>query len=170
MSSDAEAAAAGTEEGERVEEWPPAPLADRLGFLLKHAQLELAAHSEPALRPLGITGRELAVLSVLADGGSLSQHEAARRLAIDRTTMVALLDGLEAKGLVERRPHPGDRRRNVVELTAKGHRVMDEALRATRDAEGRFLAPLGDAGARRFREALQALVASGAKPRHERSP
>src|SRR6266487_6925362 len=113
-------AGAGAHDGERPEEWPPAPLADR---------------------------------------GSLSQHQAARRLAIDRTTMVALLDGLEAKGLVERRPHPGDRRRNVVEPTAEGRRVMDEALRATRDAERRLLAPLGDAEAKRFKEALRALIA-----------
>jgi DNA-binding MarR family transcriptional regulator len=165
MSSHAEAAAAGAEQGEHPEQWPPAPLADRLGFLLKHAQIELAGLSEPALRPLGIIGRELAVLSVLADGGALSQHQAARRLAIDRTTMVALLDGLQDKGLVERHPHPDDRRRNVVELTSKGHQVMDEALRATRDAERRFLAPLGDADARRFRKALQTLIAAGTRPR-----
>jgi DNA-binding MarR family transcriptional regulator len=165
MSRHIEAAAVGGEDGVRPEEWPPAPLADRLGFLLKHAQSELAGLSEPALRPSGIIGRELAVLSVLADGGSLSQHQAARRLAIDRTTMVALLDGLQDKGLVERHPHPGDRRRNVVELTAKGHQVKDEALRATHDAERRFLAPLGDAEARRFRRALQTLIAAGPKPR-----
>jgi DNA-binding MarR family transcriptional regulator len=165
MSRHVEAAAVGAEDGDRPEEWPPAPLAERLGFLLKHAQIQLAGLSEPALRPLGIIGRELAVLSVLADGGSLSQHQAARRLAIDRTTMVALLDGLQDKGLVERHPHPGDRRRNVVELTAKGHQVMDEALRATHDAERRFLAPLGDAEARRFRRALQTLIAAGPKPR-----
>jgi DNA-binding MarR family transcriptional regulator len=165
MSRHVEAAAVGAEDGDRPEEWPPAPLAERLGFLLKHAQIQLAGLSEPALRPLGIIGRELAVLSVLADGGSLSQHQAARRLAIDRTTMVALLDGLQDKGLAERHPHPGDRRRNVVELTAKGHQVMDEALRATHDAERRFLAPLGDAEARRFRRALQTLIAAGPKPR-----
>ncbi len=165
MSRHVEAAAVGAEDGDRPEEWPPAPLAERLGFLLKHAQIQLAGLSEAALRPLGIIGRELAVLSVLADGGSLSQHQAARRLAIDRTTMVALLDGLQDKGLAERHPHPGDRRRNVVELTAKGHQVMDEALRATHDAERRFLAPLGDAEARRFRRALQTLIAAGPNPR-----
>jgi hypothetical protein len=38
-------------------------------------------------------------------------------------------------------------------------------LRATDDAERRFLAPLGDAEARRFRRALQTLIAAGPKPR-----
>src|SRR6266540_1429830 len=90
MSSRVETGDAGAEEGQRPEEWPPAALADRLGFLLKHAQIELAELAGPAVAPLGIVGRELAVLSVLADGGSLSQHQAARRLAIDRTIRVAL--------------------------------------------------------------------------------
>jgi DNA-binding MarR family transcriptional regulator len=150
--------AAGAEADERSAGWPPAPLADRLGFLLKHAQLDLAEISGPALAPLGISGREAAVLGVLAEGGSLSQHQAARRLAIDRTTMVALLDGLEAKGLVERRPDPGDRRKNVVELTPAGQQTLRKATEATEDAERRFLAPLGDAGAKRFRDALRSLV------------
>jgi DNA-binding MarR family transcriptional regulator len=95
---------------------------------------------------------------VLADGESLSQHQAAQRLAIDRTTMVTLLDGLEAKGLVERHPHPSDRRRNVVELTPDGRRVLDKATRATREAERRFLARLGDVEGERLREALRALI------------
>ncbi|MEV6833778.1 MarR family transcriptional regulator [Streptomyces sp. NPDC051133] len=46
--------------------------------------------------------RELAVLAVLAAGRPLSQLQAARRLGVDRTTMVALVDALEGKGLVER--------------------------------------------------------------------
>lgn len=158
MSSVPGAGPAGSEDQQPAEAWPPASLVDRLGFLLKQAQLGLAEHSEPALAPLGIGGRELAVLSVLAGGGSLSQHQAAQRLAIDRTTMVTLLDGLEAKGLVERRPDPADRRRNVVELTPDGRRVLDQATKAVREAERRFLARLGDVEGERFREALRALT------------
>jgi DNA-binding MarR family transcriptional regulator len=156
--SSAGAGAAGPEDDQRAEGWPPASLADRLGFLLKHAQLGLAEHAEPALEPFGIGERELAVLSVLAGGESLSQHQAAQRLAIDRTTMVTLLDGLEAKGLVERHPHPADRRRNVVELTAEGRRVLDGATNATREAERRFLGRLGHVEGERLREALRALI------------
>jgi DNA-binding MarR family transcriptional regulator len=72
--------------------------------------------------------------------------------------MVALLDGLEAKGLVQRHQHPSDRRRNVVELTAEGDRVLDQATRATREAERRFLARLGDVEGERLRDALRALI------------
>src|ERR671930_455072 len=83
---------------------------DHLGYLLKHAWLRSQEVTGPALAPYGIGGRELAVLLLLAEGESLSQQQAAGRLEVDRTTMVALLDELEAKGLVARRPHPGDRR------------------------------------------------------------
>ena len=138
--------------------WPPAPLAGRLGFLLKHAQLRLAEFAGAALGPYGINGRHLAVLSVLADGELLSQQEAARRLAIDRTTMVALIDELEHKRIVARHPHPADRRKNVVDLTAEGRALFDRAARAVEDAERRFLAPLDDAAARGLRDALQRVV------------
>ena len=67
-----------------------------------------------------MTGRELAVLTVLAGDEPASQQQAAQRLGVDRTTMVALVDALEGKGLVQRHADAADRRRNVVELTAAG--------------------------------------------------
>ena len=90
----------------------------RLYPLLKHAQLQLTELIGPALAPYGIDGRELAVLNAIADDASPSQQEVARGLGIDRTTMVAMVDALERKGLVKRNPHPADRRKNTVELTA----------------------------------------------------
>jgi hypothetical protein len=52
--------------------------------------------------------------------------------------MVALVDALEAKGLVQRRPHPDDRRKNLVELTGTGHDTRRRASQASEDAERRF--------------------------------
>lgn len=142
----------------RDEGWPPAPLAGRLGFLLKHAQLRLTEISGAALAPYGINGRHLAVLSVLAGGQLLSQQEAAGLLGIDRTTMVALIDELERMRIVARHPHPADRRKNVVDLTAEGRVLYDKADRAAEDAERRFLAPLDPAAARGLRDALRRIV------------
>jgi DNA-binding MarR family transcriptional regulator len=144
--------------------WPPAPLVGRLGFLLKHAQLRLTELSGAALAPYGINGRHLAVLSVLAGGELLSQQEAARRLAIDRTTMVTLIDELERMRIVARHPDPGDRRKNVVDLTDEGRALYDKAGRAAEDAERRFLAPLDDAAAQRLRESLHRVI-TAAPPR-----
>jgi DNA-binding MarR family transcriptional regulator len=135
-------------------------LASRLGYLLKHVQLRLAGESARALAPFGIDGRELAVLVVLAAQNPLSQLEAAGRLGVDRTTMVALVDALERKGLVERRRSPQDRRRNTVQLTPTGRDCLHRAEQARAEMERRFLAPLAPADAEQLVRALQTLVAA----------
>jgi DNA-binding MarR family transcriptional regulator len=137
---------------------PPPELIDRLGYLFKHAQLRLSELTAAALEPYGVNGRELAVLLVLAGGEPASQQQAAMRLGVDRTTMVALLDALEDKGLVVRHPHAQDRRKNVVELTAVGRDTLERATEAGEDAERRFLAPLGGPAARQLKDALRALI------------
>ena len=140
---------------------PPPELAGRLGYLLKHAQLGLAALTAAALEPFGLTGRELAVLTVLASGEPASQQEAAQRLGVDRTTMVDLIDVLEDKGLVRRRAHAEDRRRNLIELTEAGRDTLRRADDASRAAERRFLAPLSARDAGHLKTALLALIQPG---------
>jgi DNA-binding MarR family transcriptional regulator len=130
----------------------------RLGYLLKHANLRLTELTGPALEPYEIDGREFGVMSVLRTPEPLSQLEAAQRLGIDRTTMVALLDGLERKKLVGRRPHPADRRKNMVELTDHGREVLEAAARAVGVAEEEFLAGLPEEDRRLFRDLLDRLV------------
>jgi DNA-binding MarR family transcriptional regulator len=132
--------------------------AGRLGYLLKHAWLRLGELTATALAPYGVEGRELAVLLTLSHAESASQQQAARTLGIDRTTMVALLDALERKGLVARRPDADDRRRNIVELTASGRDTLRGATAAGLAAERQFLAPLASAEAQQLRQALRAVV------------
>jgi DNA-binding MarR family transcriptional regulator len=137
---------------------PGPEVSRRLGYLLKHAQLRMAELTAAALAPYVINGRELAVLLVLSDGPPASQHQAAQRLAIDRTTMVAMLDTLEGKGLVSRHPDADDRRRNVVELTDAGRDILQRAVKASDDAERALLAPLSSRAAQQLRDSLQAIV------------
>jgi len=137
---------------------PLPALADRFGYLLKHAQLRLAELSRAALVPFGISGRELAVLIAIDDRASQSQQEVARRMAVDRTTMVALIDGLEDKGLVQRQQDPDDRRKNVVVLTDTGRATLKQATAATREAERRLLRSLSDDESAMLRKALQAIA------------
>jgi len=140
---------------------PPPELAGRLAYLLKHAQLGLARLTAEALAPFGVTGRELAVLTVLAGQEPGSQQQAAQRLGVDRTTMVGLVDTLEDKGLVRRRAHAEDRRRNVIELTEAGGDTLHRADEASRDAERHFLAPLSARDAGLLKTALLALIQPG---------
>ncbi|MFC3574147.1 MarR family winged helix-turn-helix transcriptional regulator [Streptomyces yaanensis] len=138
----------------------PTPLESRLGYLLKHAQLRLARASAETLAPFGVDGHELAVLVVIAGDEPLSQIEVGARLGVDRTTMVALIDGLEDRGLVERRRSPRDRRKNIVGLTAAGEDCLRRGEEARREAERRFLAPLDEEEAASLVRALQVLVAT----------
>jgi DNA-binding MarR family transcriptional regulator len=129
-----------------------------LGYLLKHAQLRFFELGAIALAPLGISGREAAVLRAIDGGPAVSQGEVARAMNVDRTTMVALIDDLQLKGLVRRRQDPDDRRRNVVELTDAGHGAVQQAAKAVGQAERDFLAPLSAAETAQFKKILRALL------------
>jgi len=136
-------------------------MADHLGYLLKHVQLRFSELTGSALAPFGITGRQVAVLRATDSPHPLAQGEIARRMGIDRTTMVALIDELQERDLVRRRQDPGDRRRNVVELTDAGRDVLRKAVQAAGEAERTFLGPLPPAEAEQFRNALRALLHAG---------
>jgi DNA-binding MarR family transcriptional regulator len=138
----------------------PGPLlSPRLGYLFKHVQMRMHELNEEALAPFGIDGRELGILLVLAGHEPGSQQQAAQRLGIDRTSMVARLDALEGKGLVSRHPHAEDRRRNVVELSDAGRDTVRLATKASERAEATLLATLSDEDGERLRDALQAILA-----------
>ncbi|MZD08919.1 MarR family transcriptional regulator [Streptomyces sp. SID5785] len=137
---------------------PVEQLTQRLGYLMKHAYLRLSDLLGDALAPYGVHPKELGVLSVIAaDGVERSQNELASAIGLDRTTMVAVIDGLESKGLVARRRSDRDRRRNVVTITEAGGVCLREADRARAEAEAAFLAPLDAAQAEQLTEALRTL-------------
>ena len=137
----------------------PGPvISRRLGYLFKHAGRRMDELNAEALAPFGIDSRELGILLVIAGQKTGSQQQAAERLGIDRTSMVAAIDALEEKGLVSRRPDAEDRRRNVVTLTDAGETVVKQAAAASEGAEAAMLAPLGPREQERLRKALQVVV------------
>ena len=141
-----------------IESGPGPAVSRRLGYLFKHAGMRMAELNANALAPFGIDARELGVLLVLAGPEPASQQQAAQRLGVDRTTMVALLDTLEDKGLVSRHPHAEDRRRNLVELTDAGQDTLRQATKASDDAERALLAPLSLQAANHLRDSLQLIA------------
>jgi DNA-binding MarR family transcriptional regulator len=136
----------------------PAELTERIGYLLKHAQMRFQEIQRQALSPLGLDGRLLAVLIVAADGGPWQQLRLAERLGVDRTTMVDLVDRLEASGFVERRPDPDDRRARLVQPTSRGRKVLAAGIAASDEVDQRFLAALSEADQRAFRRAISSLI------------
>ena len=136
---------------------------DVLGYLLKHAHLALEQRTDAALADVGLTARDLGVLRVIAGGEARSQQEVATVLGVDRTSMVALLDALERRGIVARRPSERDRRRNAVELTQDGWSLFQRAEQRSTEAEQAFTAVLGDAGGAELRRALKAALDAGGR-------
>jgi DNA-binding MarR family transcriptional regulator len=113
-----------------------------MGYLLKHAHARFQSIQHEALSPLGLNGRMLAVLAEAAEDAPVLQQRIAERLGVDRTTMVALIDSLEAAGFVERRSDPNDRRGRLVHLTPTGQKVLADGLAASERVEAAFLEPL----------------------------
>lgn len=70
-------------------------------------------------------GRTRAIRRIVREPMSMS--ELAAKLRIERPNTTVLVDDLEARGLVRRRPHPTDRRAKIVEATAKGAKVARRA-------------------------------------------
>ncbi|GAB3922509.1 MarR family transcriptional regulator [Microlunatus endophyticus] len=131
---------------------------DALGYLVKHAHQRLTALTDGALVPLGIDSRDFGVLRLLVGREPLSQQEVGARLGLDRTTVVARIDGLEDKGIVTRQPDPADRRRNAIIVTERGLALCRKADAAYGAAEAAFLAPLSGAAATQFRRTLRTLL------------
>lgn len=112
---------------------------------------------EQALAPLGIGAKDFWLL-VIAGAGNVSQHEMAERLGLDPSSLVAVIDGMERRGLLQRQRNPNDRRVQWVQRTEEGHRLYALALPLARDAEAQQLAPLSAADRRQLVAAMQKLV------------
>jgi MarR family transcriptional regulator, lower aerobic nicotinate degradation pathway regulator len=134
---------------------PPARLWDFPTWLLKQA----AGHAHRIvladITAAGARKDHFAVLTALAELGAASQADVGRRLGLDRSDISALMDELEAQGLVTRERDAEDRRRNVVRLTARGAELQQELDAIVAAAQERMLEPLDEAD----REALTALLA-----------
>lgn len=109
------------------EERPPEALAGYTGFLMNWVGSRSRAQFAHALSEhTGLHPREFGVLNMLARNPGVTQHEIGTGAGVDPSTMVATLDSLEERGLAERRPHPDDRRKRAVYLTAKGEETLRE--------------------------------------------
>jgi DNA-binding MarR family transcriptional regulator len=133
----------------------------RLAYLFKHAERLMSELHVEALAPFNIHARDLGVLLVIDRFEPASQQQVAERLGVDRTTMVAIIDALEIKGIIARRPDAQDRRRNVVELTPAGRDILRRATAASDAAEAELLTPLAPEEGEQLRDLLARVLARG---------
>ena len=111
----------------RFDRSPPEPLASAPGFLLSWNGQRIAQAFTEALKPLELRPPHFGVLTLIDASPGSTQQELVERSMIDPSSMVAILDELEERGLAERRPHPADRRKHSVHLTGRGRRTLARA-------------------------------------------
>jgi DNA-binding MarR family transcriptional regulator len=123
-----------------------------------------AARMSAALAAMEMHPHEYAVLHALSEEGGISQAELAATLRVHPSNLVALLDGLESGGLVERRRDPRDRRRQLLELGPEGAARLTQARAAVDEADQSLLDPLPGADRQRLRRYLEQLAAHSCAP------
>jgi DNA-binding MarR family transcriptional regulator len=87
--------------------------------LLHQLARDVTTKLDRRLAPLGVTTQQAALLHNAASGGA-SPGRLMEAVGTDTAGMTKLLDRLAAKGLIERRPNPSDRRSVVIEPTERG--------------------------------------------------
>jgi DNA-binding MarR family transcriptional regulator len=95
---------------------------------------QLRETSREALAPWNLTPSYLRALRVLRRQGVMRLSELSEHLRIAPRSTTEVVDALQSRGLVERRPDPADRRATLVEVTEHGASVLD-AIRAARGTE-----------------------------------
>jgi MarR family transcriptional regulator, lower aerobic nicotinate degradation pathway regulator len=121
---------------------PPEELAGYTGFLLGYLGEKSRRRFIAMLEPHGFHPREFGLMTVLSKRPGITQQELAGLARVDPSSMVAILDDLEKRGIAERRVDAEDRRRRSVFLTEEGERNVRMLQGEARKAAKEFLAPL----------------------------
>ncbi|MEU5591494.1 MarR family winged helix-turn-helix transcriptional regulator [Streptomyces sp. NPDC020298] len=119
----------------------------------------LMAAEQPVLDAHGLTMWAYAVLLHLDDTPIRTQAALADAIRADKTRIIAVLDDLESRGLIRRRPDPDDRRARLLSLSAEGRQLRDAVQCAIQKGEERLLAHLPAADRDGFLRGLRALSA-----------
>jgi DNA-binding MarR family transcriptional regulator len=150
---------------------PPGPpgihraLMNNTGFLLARMGHVAAKQFSERIAELGLTTRMWGALNVLDAEGATTQQFLGKCTGIDPSSMVATIDDLESRGLVERRPHPSDRRAHALHITEQGREVLARGRRLARGAQEHLLSPLDAAERKTLHDLLLRLAVASAPDR-----
>jgi DNA-binding MarR family transcriptional regulator len=114
-------------------------LGDLLGFHLRMAHVAVYRDFAETMAALALTQKQLAVMELVAGNPGASQIDLANTLGTDRATMMALVNRLAARDLIERRPSAADRRRQELHLTKAGRAMLARARELIDRHEQRFI-------------------------------
>ena len=151
---------------------PPGPLPPGLhaalvrntGYLISRTGMYAQRRFAERMESIGLTPRMWGALNVIDAEGPVTQQQLGREIGMDPSTMVSTIDELEAKGLVQRRPHPTDRRAHALHITDAGRDTLTRGRGLAREAQNELLAPLSADDRRVLHDLLLRIAEAG----HER--
>ncbi|MBV9832850.1 MAG: MarR family transcriptional regulator [Alphaproteobacteria bacterium] len=128
-----------------------------LGFLLHDVARLLRKRFEQNARGSGLTRSQWQVLAYLERNQGIHQGGLADLLDVEPITLTRIVDKLEALGLLERFPHPSDRRVRLLRLTPAAHDKLIQMHRLGETTRAEALAGLSEADQRQLLATLQTL-------------
>jgi DNA-binding MarR family transcriptional regulator len=135
-----------------------AALMRHTGYLISRMGMVAQKRFAERIQSLGLTTRMWGALNVLEAEGAITQHALCRGVGMDPSSMVSTIDELEAEGLVERRPHPSDRRAHALHVTDRGRQTLARGRELAKGAQDELLAPLSAEERKQLHELLLRLA------------
>jgi DNA-binding MarR family transcriptional regulator len=148
----------GASVGEEVADRPSldsSPPFHSVGFTVSSVGYAVGRRFHQTLAPLELEPREFALLRAVGAAEGQSQQAIAERLQIPPSRMVAFVDALQARGLLERRLNPSDRRTRALHLTGRGRKLLARAFVLAAGLEDDLCAELSAAEREELLELLQ---------------
>src|SRR3954469_17865776 len=131
------------------------PLPGLVGYVLRRAQLAVFQDFVDTMATVDIRPGQFSVLLLIAINPGVSQTEISEALSIKPTNLAVLLNGLQARGLTERRRGATDKRAHALHLTAAGKTLMRKLDELVQQHEQRVTAQLGADGKARLLKLLE---------------
>ncbi|MCZ4346764.1 MarR family winged helix-turn-helix transcriptional regulator [Devosia neptuniae] len=114
-----------------------------IGYQLRRAQIQIFQEFMARFASFDMRPSEYSVMALIASNPGSKQIAIAEALGIKRANFVALINTLEARGLVERRQPANDRRSHALFLTSVGISLMEKLDAAQAEFEADCIARLG---------------------------
>jgi len=125
------------------------------GFLLSQLGAHAAARFAERLMVLELSPADAGILRLLRTAAGISQQELSSRLQIHPSRLVAILDNLERRQLVERKPNPDDRRLYSLHLTKEGGEMLQRIGKVAREHQDELLSVLSGEERAKLTQMLQ---------------
>ena len=117
-------------------------LDDMPGHLFRRLHQLAVARFTAEMDETGLTPIQWAALMTTSQRPGLDQSTLSREIHIDTSTIAGVLDRLEARGLIQRRPSPDDRRLRLLDLTEQGAALLKRASVSVMDQQKWLVEPL----------------------------